>query len=258
MAFAPTTPDGEYLFRQSGEIDFNLFLPHNSVDVLFVFGNILIFTFAAIGFFRFWKGLQAGGKGTSLSFGKAVILTIKEIITHHNFYKCEANRPRALSHLLLFWGFVGAMITTGSVFIFIFVPHYLGLLGLDYLKPVFELPTNLPNPIKILGMLSGIALIVGGAMMVIQRWTNRDNVGANGYPDYLFLYVMSLAGLTGMLSWITRLIGIPMLAYVNYFLHLLVVFFLLWYMPYSKFAHMFYRSLALVYCRTIGRNARAS
>ena len=67
---------------------------------------------------------------------------------------------------------------------------------------------------------------------------------------------MFLVGLTGMLSWLTRLTGIPMLAYVNYFIHLLCVYFLLWYMPYSKFAHMIYRTLALVHAKQIGREPR--
>jgi quinone-modifying oxidoreductase subunit QmoC len=67
---------------------------------------------------------------------------------------------------------------------------------------------------------------------------------------------MFFVGLTGMLSWLTRYSGVPMVAYVNYFIHLLVVFILLWYMPYSKFAHMIYRTLALTYCRMIAREPR--
>jgi len=48
------------------------------------------------------------------------------------------------------------------------------------------------------------------------------------------------------------LAAIPMLAYVNCFIHLVFVFFLLWYMPYSKFARMIYRTLAIVYARRSG------
>ena len=148
------------------------------------------------------------------------------------------------------------MITTGAVFIFIFIPHYLNLLGLENLHSFFALPIELPHPVKILGALSGLALVIGGGMLIIRRWQNRDDVGANGYADYLFLYMLFLVGFTGMLSWLTRLIGVPMLAYIVYFIHLVVVFFLLWYMPYSKFAHMFYRTLALVYARSVGRESR--
>ena len=253
---APTTPAGDYLFLESTIIDFNIFLPHSTVDALFVIGNIIIFIFAAIGFVRFWKNLKSSGGEVKISIISALIGVIKEILSHSSFNKCETNRPRALGHMFLFYGFIGAMITTGAVFVSIFIPHYLQLLGLERFSPMFELPLGIANPIKIIGALSGVALTIGGALLVFRRWAGRDDIGANGYPDYLFLYMMSLAGLTGMLAWLTRLTGIPMLAYVNYFVHLVVIFFLLWYMPYSKFAHMIYRALALVYTRSRGRVAR--
>ena len=106
---------------------------------------------------------------------------------------------------------------------------------------------------SIITTTSGVAILIGCSLLVIRRWTNRDEVGANGYTDHLFLYVLFLASLTGLLSWLTRLTGIAPLAYVNYFIHIVCVYFLLWYMPYSKFAHMFYRGLAIVHARSIGR-----
>jgi len=254
---APKTADGSYQFLTSSVIDYNIFLPHSTVDGLFVIGNILIFIFAAIGFLRFWRGLKSSGQETKLSFIGALIATLKEILAHTSFGKCEANRPRQLGHIFLLYGFIGAMFTTGAVFIFIFIPHYLALLGLEQFSSLFALPLELPNPVKILGALSGIALVVGGVLLVVRRWKNKDGVGANGYADYLFLYTMFLVGLTGMLSWLMRYTGVPLLAYVNYFLHMVVVYFLLWYMPYSKFAHMIYRTLALVYARSIGRTAKS-
>jgi quinone-modifying oxidoreductase subunit QmoC len=250
---APRSESGGFFFLESSIVDFNIFLPHSTVDALFVIGNILIFIFAAIGFRRFWSSLHRSGEEQQLTFFSSLWLTVKEILSHVNFRECEANQPRRIGHMLLLYGFIGAMITTGAIFIFIFVPHYLSLLGLDSLHSYFELPVNLPHPVKILGALSGLALVIGSGMLVYRRWTNSDEVGANGYVDYLFIYILFFTGLTGMLSWLTRLFGIPMLAYVNYFLHLVCVFFLLWYMPYSKFAHMIYRTLALVHARSIGR-----
>ena len=110
-----------------------------------------------------------------------------------------------------------------------------------------------PTRSSFLGHLSGIALFVGWRMLLYRRWTNRDEVGANGYADHLFLYVMFLTGLSGMLAWVTRRSGVARFAYVNYFIHIVCVYFLLWYMPYSKFAHMFYRALAIVHARCNGR-----
>lgn len=249
--------NGGYLFLNSSTIDFDYFLRHSAVDALFVIGNIMIFCFAAIGFFRFWKALHGENKASVRSFISACFCVFKEVLSHSRFKECGQNRPRTIGHMLLLYGFIGAMFTTGAVFLFIFIPHYLDLLGLSQFKALFPLPIDLPHPVKILGALSGLALVVGGAMLIYRRLTYRDQVGANGYPDLLFLYMMFLVGLTGMLSWLTRLSGIPMLAYVNYFIHLIVVFFLLWYMPYSKFAHMIYRALALVYASKVGREIRA-
>jgi quinone-modifying oxidoreductase subunit QmoC len=252
-AFAPRTSGGDFLFMRSDVVDFNLFLPHSSVDVLFVLGNIMIFAFAAVGFYSFWKSLQSRGGDSRISFGRAMLATVREIISHSRFRKCEANHARFLGHMLLLFGFAGAMVTTGAIFVFVFAPHYLHLLGLESVHAFFEPPIDLPHPVKILGGLSGLAVMIGSGLLIYRRWTNKDGVGANGYVDHLFLYVLFIAALTGMLSWLTRLTEIPMLAYITYFIHLVFVFFLLWYMPYSKFAHMIYRSLALVYARRIGR-----
>lgn len=256
LLFAPVASDGAYLLTRSAVVDFNLFLPHGFVDALFVFGNVMIFAFAGIGFVRFWKGLKQTAGRSEVLFIAAAVTTLKEIIGHKRFFDCKTNRPRAWGHILVSGGFVGAMFTTGAVFLTIFVPHYLEKLGLEALSPFFTLPLNLPNPIKFVGMFSGLSLMAGGGLLIFRRWTNRDQVGANGYVDYLFLYIISLAGFTGMLSWLTRLAGSGTVAYPTYLAHLTLVFFLLWYMPYSKFAHMIYRSLALVHARQIGRRAR--
>jgi len=253
---APHTPTGEFAFLASPAVDFNLFLPHSTVDALFVFGNILIFACAAVAFVRFWRALQANGSPRRMSFVRGVWQALKEILLHVKFRQCTTNRPRALGHMLLFFGFIGAMVTTGAVLVFVFLPHYLHLLGLEQFNSFFHVPINLPHPVKIIGALSGMALLVGGGMLVLRRWGNKDEVGANGYADYLFLYILTLAGMSGMLSWLMRLTGVPMLAYANYFLHLMFVFFLLWYMPYSKFAHMIYRTLAIVHAKQIGRDAK--
>jgi quinone-modifying oxidoreductase subunit QmoC len=254
---APLGENGEYKFITSAVIDFDYFLPHKTVDALFVFGMVLVFSFSSVGFLKFWKGLNAGGLEKKKSFFSASIETIKEIISHSNFNKCETNKPRMLAHLLLFGGFFGSMIVTGAVFVLIFVPHYLHEWKIYEISILPWPPIEFPNPIKILGAISGLALIIGGALLIFRRWQNRDDVGATGYGDYVFLYVMFFVGLTGMLSWISRsYIGVPMFAYASYFIHMVFVFFLLWYMPYFKFAHMIYRTLAIIYARMVWPSSR--
>jgi quinone-modifying oxidoreductase subunit QmoC len=201
--------------------------------------------------------LQSNGALRKLSFAQGAVSTLGEIFSHSKFRSCGLNHPRAIGHMLLLYGFIGAMFTTGAVFVFIFIPHYLHLLGAESLHSFFELPVELPHPVKVLGALSGMALCIGGGMLIYRRMTNKDNVGANGYADNLFLWVMFLTGLTGMAAWLVRHTGVPVLAYGSYFIHIVCVYFLLWYMPYSKFAHMIYRSLAIIHARCIGRDGTA-
>ena len=56
-------------------------------------------------------------------------------------------------------------------------------------------------------------------------------------------------GVTGLAAELFRLIGIPVLGYVVYYLHLVSVMMLFLYMPYTKFAHLVYRTFALAFER---------
>lgn len=255
--FAPTNPDGSFVFTTSKVIDFNLFLPHSAVDAIFVIGNILIFLFAAIGFIRFWKALQTRDETKQVDFIPAAISMLKEILTHSRFRQCKANKDRNVGHMMLMYGFLGAMITTGCVFVFVFIPHYLNMLGLESLHSWFTVPIDLPHPVKILGALSGISLVIGGAILIMRHRTDPETVGANGYSDNFFITIIFLTGLTGMFSWILRISVLAWPAYIMYYIHLVCVWMLLWYMPYSKFAHMIYRTMALTYAKMIGRTPRS-
>ena len=60
-------------------------------------------------------------------------------------------------------------------------------------------------------------------------------------------------GATGLGAWLFRLLHIKILAYPTYFLHLCSVFFLFFYAPYTKMAHMVYRTTAMLWARMSGR-----
>jgi quinone-modifying oxidoreductase subunit QmoC len=65
--------------------------------------------------------------------------------------------------------------------------------------------------------------------------------------------VVLVVGATGLLAWLFRLVGIRILAYPTYFLHLSSVFFLFFYAPYTKMAHMVYRTVAMLHARMSDR-----
>ena len=56
-------------------------------------------------------------------------------------------------------------------------------------------------------------------------------------------------GATGIAAEIFRLIGISSLGYVSYYLHLVSIMMLFLYMPYTKFAHLVYRTFAMAFER---------
>ena len=60
-------------------------------------------------------------------------------------------------------------------------------------------------------------------------------------------------GISGLLSWLLRLAGVAPIAYPIYFIHLVFVFSLFIYLPFSKLGHMFYRSAAICFNKYSGR-----
>lgn len=229
-----------FSFLSDDIVEYNQFFPHMYLEILFMGGNALIFAFAAVGLFRFWKNLKHSAGKQSPAFIPSLITAGMTILSHKRFDQCIQNKPRYIAHMLIFYGFIGAMITAGlAVLLTTLVPESFPL--------YIESPINLPNPVKLLGVGSGLAMIIGGWILLSRRMNKKDDVGADGYSDWLFLIMLFLTAITGLLTYICRLIGVASIAYTVYFIHLVIVFFVLWYAPYSKFAHMFYRTLAMVW-----------
>jgi quinone-modifying oxidoreductase subunit QmoC len=234
------------LLTRSG-VRYGDFLKHGLLEMLFIGGNVLVFGVAFVGFARFWAALRRSSPGAGrVGFARAVIGAAGEIIAHRRFVECGENRPRRLAHALVLGGFIGAMATAGLALLYMLVweARHPGLrfVGLD-----------LGNPIKWLGVASGLAMLVGSGLTIGRRLRSAEAVGAGGYADRLFVYVIAAVAVTGLLTWLLRLANAPAVAYPTYFVHLVLVFFLLWTMPFSKFAHMIYRGLALVWTRQQGR-----
>jgi quinone-modifying oxidoreductase subunit QmoC len=186
---------------------------------------------------RFWN-LLGDGAPRSGSFLKHLWPVLAEVATHKRFASCETTRPRRLGHLLLLWGFVGAAITSGLLVVAIYLLHT-------------EMPFPLSHPFKILGNVSGVLLVVGGALLVKHRLEGGDRAGKSTAFDTFFLVVVVGVIATGVLSEAGRLLFPAGLACALYVVHLGIVLSLFLTFPYSKFAHLLYRTLALVHVRMV-------
>jgi quinone-modifying oxidoreductase subunit QmoC len=109
------------------------------------------------------------------------------------------------------------------------------------------------HPVKILGVVSGLFLVIGLVLFILKRYKTEEQFGKSSYSDWLFVWVIFGVAFTGMGIVFLRMSDVAVIAYITYFIHLTLVFFLLWYMPYSKFAHMIYRFLGLTYLKMYGR-----
>ncbi|MFZ1200694.1 MAG: heterodisulfide reductase, partial [Desulfobacterales bacterium] len=178
------------------------------------------------------KPLEAAG------FIQALIRTVPTILTHKKFNECGENKDRATAHLLVLFSFIGLFIVTSIFFVALYILQEHG-------------PYSQMNPVKWLANIAAVALIVGSFLLIQKRRSTTDQSSA--YKDWYLLGLVFLLGVTGLGSELTRLAGWATVTYWVYFIHLLLIFSLFAYTPFSKLAHLVYRTVAMTYAEYTNR-----
>lgn len=209
----------------------------------------VVFLFAAgtmvLGAYSYWKDMtrNAIGEGKTLSGGliSNIVPTVTEILSHRRFNKCETTKSRTISHMFLFYSFIGLLITTT------WAAFYTNIMKMNS-------PYAMVDPLKIVGNTSAVAFLVGMTLILVNRFRNAEKAGIGNYYDWLLIVLIYTVGLSGVFTEVIRLANLSVyLAYPMYVLHLVSVLFLFLYAPYSKMAHMMYRAIAMVFARAAGR-----
>jgi quinone-modifying oxidoreductase subunit QmoC len=199
--------------------------------------------------------VRATGTKPKGSISAAITATIGEILAHKRFEKCNVALDRKLAHMLVFFSFIGLAITTAWAVLYLYGYEIMEAMGKEpYPWLLGPSPYPLTDPVKWLANISALALLVGIVMVINNRKKNEAKAGKGGYYDWLFIYIVFAIMATGILSELVRLADIAVLAYVIYFAHLVVVFFLFAYAPFSKMAHMLYRATAMVFAKATERD----
>ncbi len=223
-----------------GPVNYSAFFPHGWLNSSFTLITFLSYGLAATGLFRFWKDMKKNFPDFSLEKGffNCFRQSLGSIMTHSKFGECSSQKPRKIAHFLVFYGFILLLFVTAYAIVAAITHNY---------------PLGLYNPFKIAGNIAGLMLLTGLGLMIFNRLFNKKNFGNSNYSDWLLLISILLLTISGIVVEVARFQNWSS-AYHLYFFHLVCVWFVIIYLPYTKFGHLIYRTLAMMFARSIGRN----
>ena len=206
----------------------NLF-PITVLEPLFFGVSGFVLLAFGVGLGRCLRAVRA--RGATGRIARGLLPAIWEIATNRRLRACN-KKTWSVGHLLAAWGFMGlAVVGTAA--------------GVGTGAGVLRTPLALFSPLKLLANAAALVLLGGSFLLLWERIRDPLPRAASTYFDWFFLLTLAAAALTGILAEIMRLAQIAVLMYSIYYLHLVLIFALLLYAPYSKFAHLAYRSVAL-------------
>jgi quinone-modifying oxidoreductase subunit QmoC len=222
------------------------------LNLFFFSFSFLVLLVAISGVVRYWRALKSAALQDPMvrpvrGLFASIVAALKSIVTHDDFSQCTKSKPRLWSHLSVFFGFVALTLVTLWV---ITAKHN------PLVQDTFVYPFGFWNPWKLLANLGGIAVLAGCLLMIWDRVKEGDQPGANSYSDWALIGTLTLVVLTGFFTEVLHYIRLEPHRHFAYFVHLMFVFTLLMYLPYSKFAHLIYRTTAVVFAEYIGRTSR--
>ncbi len=255
---------GEWFVRAAdGRIVFS-----EMFHILYVIDPIFIITFFSA-VFVLYKGVMRlidnfKPEGTVLMLGATkpwymhlYDVIVEEIIPHKKFSDCQVEtdsaeeaggkNSRKFGHLILVFSFVALAIVTAVV---------AGAAWGGMVFPALKMPTPLDqaNPVKILANIGALAMVIGLGLLTIRRMKLNPKYQGSSFYDWYLLGIIWAVGVTGILSQMFRLLDALKPAFCVYYLHLVFVWMLFAYLPWSKLGHFVYRTAALTYVRMVGRS----
>jgi quinone-modifying oxidoreductase subunit QmoC len=243
--------------RQAGErilYNYSSVFPHWMLNTFFGFFTLLVLVAILVGVARFWRAMQAAvpadriaetGRGVVAS----ILTTVKKVFIHDDFVQCTRASPRFLSHLCVFFGFLALTLVT----LWVITARYNPVIQGEFIYPFAFL-----NPWKMLANLGGVALIAGLLLMMRDRLRDREDLGMGSYFDWALISKLFLVVITGFITEVLHYLRLEPHRHIAYFAHLVFVFAVLMYLPYSKLAHLAYRATAMVFAEHTGRHVAAA
>ncbi len=219
--------------------EFAMVFPQPTLEALFFAVSGFALLAFVVGLIRFTRA--AGPSGATAAVAAGAVAAAVAVATHTRFRSCDRGSRRCWGHLLAFWGFVGLAAMGTAV-------------GIGTLVGVMHTPLPMTSGWKIFANACAATALAGIVLLLVERTTDPARRARSTYFDWLFLLTLAGVLVTGALSEVLRLGQLSGAMYGVYFVHLVLVFSLILYAPYSKFAHVAYRTVAMAMA---GRSAAA-
>jgi nitrate reductase gamma subunit/ferredoxin len=145
---------------------------------------------------------------------------------------------RWLIHAATMWGFLGLFAAT-------LLDYALALLGIKKTGA----PVPIWYPVRLLGTLSGLAMVFGLTMLILHRIQGNGQAAKNSkQSDWMLLIFLWIIGVSGFLIEIgLYLPHVPTWGYWVFLFHVAIAMELILLTPFMKFAHVLYRPVALFF-----------
>jgi len=217
-------------------VELNTFAPVHWVELGdLVMAAVLTF-FLLTNAARMAWGFMGGAEMLRISpfvYLRQVPVFLIHFFTQRRWRRCDSERSAThwLTHVILVSGYL-SMLTLVLVLLRWFQT--------DDVHPFY-------HPQRLWGYYATAALLYGTVTFMISRWREADPMHRfSEASDWIFLVMLFLTALTGIIMHALRIADLPMATYVSYVIHLAIaVPMLVVEVPFGKWAHLFYRPLAL-------------
>ncbi|MHC4140664.1 MAG: quinone-interacting membrane-bound oxidoreductase complex subunit QmoC [Planctomycetota bacterium] len=239
--------DGDIVYAYSG------LFPHWLLNAFFGFFTGVAVLVVLVGVVRFWRAMKAalpGDRRLNPTRGllASIATTLGRIILHDRFDLCTKARSRLLSHICVLFGFIALTLVTFWVITARYNPLIQG---------EFVYPFGLWSPWKMLANAGGIAVAAGCLLMSWDRLRDNERTGGGSYFDWALIVTLLVVVVSGAITEVLHYLRLEPHRHIAYFMHLVFVLVLLMSLPYSKLAHVAYRSTALVFTERFGWSPEA-
>jgi len=243
--------------RNAGDeivFSYSSMFPHWLLNAFFGFFSFLVLIIVIVGIMRFWRGMKTTlppdrSRIPIKGIVPSVLSALKSVFAHNDFSSCTKAKPRFFSHLCVFFGFLALTVVS----IWVITARYNPLVTGSFIYPF-----GFWEPWKMLANLGGIALVGGCLLMIRERVKKDDRVGTGSYFDWSLIALLLLVAGTGFVTEVLHYLRLEPHRHLAYFVHLMFAFAVIVYLPYSKLAHLIYRTTALVFSERFGRKLGAA